>query len=84
MLNWIYSHAGKQFRLHLNFLRDPGAASQEEAIFLGKSLQQERSLVLAVNPVSPIKIPSSQLAASGSPRMPVSHIQLIEKQCSSI
>ena len=48
-------------------LGDPGAASWGDGIFTGESLQQERESPCCK--LSPVKIPSPQLAAPGSPRM---------------
>ena len=50
-----------------SILGDPGAASRDDGIFMGESLQQERESSCCK--LSPMKIPSSRLAAPGSPRM---------------
>ena len=55
----------KSFLKDTLILGDPGAASLDDGIFMGESLQQARSCCK----LSPMKIPSSRLAAPGSPRM---------------
>jgi len=53
--------------LQRTILGDPGAASRDDGIFIGESLQQERESSCCK--LSPMKIPLSRLAAPGSPRM---------------
>jgi len=65
--HWRHGHTHRD-ELPCNLiLGDPGAASRDDGIFMGESLQQERESSCCK--LSPMKIPSSRLAAPGSPRM---------------
>ena len=71
--------AGKHF-IKLPILGDPGASSRDEGIFVGERLLQQGDEPLdtySYSKLLPTKIPSSPLAAPGSPRMQVTLYKVV-------